>query len=173
HLNIAGLAGNHPLRGPNAEIFGARFPALSDAYDLDLRRRAHKAWHEKGQGTKRSSKLHEGVYAFVGGPSYETRAECRMLRTMGADIVGMSTVPEIIVARHCAMRVLALSLVTNNTVMDTGPRGDDPLIQNMDRQDLDLILGKAKADHREVLDAGQTAADDVQVGNCGPKAVLD
>jgi len=69
HLNIAGLVGMHPLRGPNLEEFGTRFPPLSDAYDLDLRRRTHKAWKKLGLDQQKR-KLHEGVYAFVGGPTY-------------------------------------------------------------------------------------------------------
>lgn len=68
HLNIAGLVGIHPLRGPNIEEFGTRFPPLSDAYDLDLRRRTHKAWVKLGLD-KQERRLHEGVYAFVGGPT--------------------------------------------------------------------------------------------------------
>ena len=67
HLNLAGLAGIHPLRGPNIEEFGMRFPPLSEAYDLDLRRRAHRAWKQM-ERFKEKRKLHEGVYAFVGGP---------------------------------------------------------------------------------------------------------
>ncbi|KAL4950560.1 nucleoside phosphorylase domain-containing protein [Aspergillus filifer] len=161
HLFLAGLAGNHPLRGPNCEEFGPRFPPLSDAYDLDLRRQVHEAWGKViDPVTKR--RLHEGVYAFAGGPSYETRAECRMLRQLGADVVGMSTVPEIVVARHCNIRILAFSLVTNNAVLSPVPRGDDHLIQGRDVKELDAILQEGKANHEEVLEAGRSAAQDMQ-----------
>jgi purine-nucleoside phosphorylase len=81
----------NPLRGPNEETFGVRFPPLSDAYDLALRRRAHRAWTAMGL----EATLHEGVYGFSAGPTYETRAECRMFHSLGADLVGMSTVPEV------------------------------------------------------------------------------
>lgn len=97
------------------------------------------------------------------GASYETRAECRLLRTLGADVVGMSTVPEIIVARHCNMRVLALSLVTNRAVVDPGPRGDDLEIDSSSQEQLVYIMQHGKATHSEVLDAGKEAALDVQV----------
>ncbi|KAL1963205.1 hypothetical protein VTN77DRAFT_8638 [Rasamsonia byssochlamydoides] len=161
HIFLAGLAGLHPLRGPNEEEFGIRFPPLSDAYDLELRRFVHEAWRKLNtQETRR--RLHEGVYAFVSGPSYETRAECRMLRQLGADLVGMSTVPEIIVARHSGMRVLALSLVTNKAVLTPVPRGDDRLLQRSTRNDLNAILQEGKADHEEVLEAGRLAAVDMQ-----------
>lgn len=165
HINLAGLVGNHPLRGPNEDDLGVRFPPLSDAYDLDLRRRAHIAWAEIQQGSPTMPKmtLHEGVYAFVGGPSYETRAECRMLRLLGADIVGMSTVPEIIAARHAGMRVLALSLVTNNAVLEPVIRGDDPAVAGMGQTELMDFLGKGKANHEEVLEAGKSAAETMQV----------
>ncbi|KAJ5663732.1 purine nucleoside phosphorylase [Penicillium longicatenatum] len=162
HIFLAGLAGMHPLRGPNIDDFGVRFPPLSDAYDLDLRRHVHQTWKEitPSQPTR---KLHEGVYAFVGGPTYETRAESRMLRMLGADVVGMSTVPEIVVARHCGIRVLAFTLVTNCAVLAPVPRGDEQLLQGKDASELNAMLGEGKATHEEVLEAGRTAALDMQV----------
>ncbi|GAB1206852.1 hypothetical protein APSETT445_005555 [Aspergillus pseudonomiae] len=96
-------------------------------------------------------------------PSYETRAECRMLHKLGADVVGMSTVPEIVVARHCGIRVLALSLVTNCAVLSPVPRGDDRLLQGKGVEELGAILQEGKANHEEVLEAGRSAAIDMQV----------
>ena len=162
HLNLAGLSGFHPLRGPNAEDFGTRFPPLSDAYDIQLRQLAHRAWRGLREDTPSERRLHEGVYAFVGGPSYETRAECRMLRQLGGDLVGMSTVPEIIVARHSGMRVLAFSLVTNKAVLDPTVRADDRELEGMSREELEAYLSRGRADHAEVLDAGKQAAVDMQ-----------
>ncbi|KAF2841449.1 hypothetical protein M501DRAFT_969933 [Patellaria atrata CBS 101060] len=161
HINLPGFAGFNPLRGPNENDFGVRFPPLSDAYDLDLRRRAHKAWTKLGfdKGPRR---VHEGVYAFVTGPTFETRAECRLLRTWGADVVGMSTVPEIVVARHSGMRVLAFSLVTNKAVLEPGVSGKDESIQNMSPKELEIYLSAGKANHEEVLEAGREAAKDMQ-----------
>lgn len=162
HLNLAGLVGFHPLRGPNDDELGVRFPPLSDAYDIALRQGAHRAWQALRQQSPSSRRMHEGVYAFVAGPSYETRAECRMLRNLGADVVGMSTVPEIVVARHSGMRVLAFSLVTNSAVLEPAIRGDNPELQGLSRAELDAYSSRGRANHQEVLEAGKAAAVDMQ-----------
>ncbi|KAJ5491601.1 purine nucleoside phosphorylase [Penicillium diatomitis] len=161
HIFMAGLAGVHPLRGPNDEQLGVRFPPLSDAYDLDLRRQVHQAWKDVISPDS-TRKLHEGVYAFVSGPTYETRAESRMLRMLGADVVGMSTVPEIVVARHCGLRVLAFSLVTNNAVLAPVTRGDEQALEGKDAGQLNALIEEGKAGHEEVLEAGRNAALDMQ-----------
>ena len=105
--DIFSMTGQNPLIGPNLDAFGPRFPDMSCAFDKELRALAHTCANEQGFS------LQEGVYAQMTGPSYETPAEIRMLRTLGADAVGMSTVPEVIVARHGGMRVLGISCVTN------------------------------------------------------------
>jgi purine-nucleoside phosphorylase len=104
HIN---LQGSNPLIGPNDERFGERFIDMTEAYDPNFRRMALE------EGQRLGINICEGVYVAVAGPSYETPAEIRFLRTIGADTVGMSTVPEVIVARHCGMKVLAISCVTN------------------------------------------------------------
>lgn len=86
-----------------------------------------------------------------------------MLQMMGADVVGMSTVPEIVVARHCGLRVLAFTLVTNSAVLAPVPRGNEQLLQGKDASELSAMLEKGKATHEEVLEAGRTAALDMQV----------
>ncbi len=112
HIGLPTLVGNNPLFGPNDERFGPRFPAMTDAYDADLRALALRVAQERGIA------LREGTYLMASGPSYETPAELRFMRMIGGDAVGMSTVPETIAARHMGMRVLAISCVTNSAVGD-------------------------------------------------------
>jgi len=106
------LSGDNPLVGPNLEKLGPRFVPMTDAWDEDLRRLAREAAGRAGV------ELREGVYIMLSGPNYETRAEMRMLRVIGGDAVGMSTVPELLVARHAGARVLGFSLVTNKATED-------------------------------------------------------
>jgi purine-nucleoside phosphorylase len=124
HIN---LQGNNPLNGPNDERFGPRFPDMSEVYSIRYRRLAQE------EARKLGIDLKEGVYAALPGPSYETPAEIRYLRTIGADLVGMSTVPEVIVARHMGINVLAISCVTN----------------------LAAGLSEGQIHHEEVLEAGE------------------
>jgi purine-nucleoside phosphorylase len=109
HIN---LLGDSPLIGPNDDRLGPRFPDLSAAYDSGLRALARDVAREKG------ITLREGVYVAVAGPNLETRAEYRFLRMIGADVVGMSTVPEVLVAVHAGMRVLGLSIITDMCLPD-------------------------------------------------------
>lgn len=125
---LPGMAGHHPLRGENDDRLGPRFPALVGAFDAELGRLAHTVAQEQG------TTLREGVYVMLAGPSFESGAELGMLRAWGADAVGMSTAPEVIVARHAGMRVLGISLVTNLALPDGPP-----------------------ANHEEVLAAGEAA----------------
>ena len=126
HLNLIGA---NPLRGPNDDRLGPRFPDMTRVYSPELRKLAAE------EAARLTLTLREGVYACLPGPSYETPAEIRMLRTLGADVVGMSTVPEAIVARHSGLDVLAFALVTNAAAGITG----------------------ATITHEEVIDAGREA----------------
>jgi purine-nucleoside phosphorylase len=107
HINFVGMAGHNPLRGPNLDEFGPRFPAANRAYSRTLREIALIV------AAERALVLRRGVYAMLAGPNFETPAEIRMLRALGADAVGMSTVPEVLVAHHAGMEVLAFSTITN------------------------------------------------------------
>ncbi len=129
HINLMGMTGNNPLFGPNDPSLGPRFPDMSRAYDPALRRIARQVAQE------RELPLHEGVYTGLSGPSFETPAEIRFLRLIGADAVGMSTTPEVTVARHGGLRVLGVSGISN--VAHTAP---DPAQETT---------------HEEVLEAGR------------------
>lgn len=120
HISFPNLSGNHCLIGPNLDCLGPRFPSTSDAYSLELRKLAFAA-AKALPADKGTLTLHEGIYANVSGPSYETRAESRFLRMVGADVVGMSTVPEVIAAKHCGLKILGLSMVTNRVVTARQP----------------------------------------------------
>lgn len=128
HINLVGMAGVNPLRGPNDPGFGPRFLDMSKAYDRDLGRLAWVAAAAQG------IPMHRGVYVGLAGPTFETPAEIRFLRLMGGDAVGMSTTSEAVVARHCAMRVLGISGISNVAI-------DDP-------------HSASEASHEEVLEAG-------------------
>jgi purine-nucleoside phosphorylase len=134
HINLVGMAGLSPLCGPNDGRFGPRFVDMSIAYDMGLRHAARSAARELGL------QLREGVYVMSAGPTFETPADVRFLRLIGADAVGMSTVPEVIVARHQNMRVLGLSHISNVLPVEPVPKADEV----MDESHL----------HQEVLDAG-------------------
>ncbi len=107
HINLVGMAGQHPLRGPNDERLGPRFPDMAQVYSPELQTVARQVADREG------FPLREGVYVYLSGPSFETPAEIRFLRIIGADAVGMSTVPEVTAARHAGMQVIAASGITN------------------------------------------------------------
>jgi len=130
HLNLIGMAGLNPLRGPNLDEFGPRFPDMSTAYDRNL---LAIAWRS---ATDPHLSLREGVYACLAGPSFETPADLRFLHMAGVDAVGMSTVPEVTVARHGGMQVLGISGISNKANLD----------------------GNTVTTHEEVLAAGQSIA---------------
>jgi purine-nucleoside phosphorylase len=126
-INIMGMAGLNPLRGPNLAEFGERFPDMSQPYDRQLFELARQA------AAQAQIVLREGVYICLAGPSFESPAELRFLRGVGADAVGMSTVAEVVVARHSKMRVLGLSGISNKANLD----------------------GSTITTHAEVLEAGK------------------
>jgi purine-nucleoside phosphorylase len=129
HINLIGMAGQNPLRGPHDPALGPRFLDMSKAYDRELRRLAEQVAAEAG------ITLHKGVYMCLAGPTFETPADIHFLRLIGADAVGMSTVPETIVARHGGMRVLGFSGISNVAI--------------------DQVDAEGEASHEEVLEAGR------------------
>ena len=135
HISLIGMTGLNPLRGPNLDEFGERFPDMSQAYDRFYLQTVRRIAQEK------RIQLREGVYACLSGPSFETPADLRFLRTIGADAVGMSTVPEVIVARHGRMHVLGLSGISNKANLD----------------------GNTKTTHEEVLEAGKIITPKLQL----------
>lgn len=114
HINVMGFAGNTPLQGPNEDRFGPRFMPMTNAYSKELRQVAKRIAKEMGI----SNVTHEGVITCVAGPNFESVAECKALRMLGADVVGMSVVHEAVTARHCDLTVFAFSLITNMCIMD-------------------------------------------------------
>ncbi|MDW8292176.1 MAG: purine-nucleoside phosphorylase [Anaerolineae bacterium] len=136
HINLVGMGGHNPLIGPNVSMFGPRFPEMTTAYDAALIELARQV----AQASKLP--LRFGVYACVAGPSFETPAELRFLRAIGADAVGMSTVHEVIAARHAGMRVLGLSGITNVARL-SADEGEPP-------------------SHEEVMQAAQVIAPKMQ-----------
>lgn len=129
HINFVGMTGSNPLMGPNDERLGPRFLGMVHTYDKAMRDTAQQIAAEAG------IPLHQGVYVCLSGPNFETPAEVRMLRVLGADAVGMSTVHEVLVARHMGMRVMACSGITN---------------EGIDSLDVEM-----ETNHEEVLDAGK------------------
>ncbi|XP_005096472.1 purine nucleoside phosphorylase isoform X2 [Aplysia californica] len=138
HVNLAGFAGVNPLVGVNDEKFGPRFPAMSNAYDLGLRQLALAKAKEIGF----SDFVREGVYSMMVGPNFETVTECKILSLLLVDATGMSTIPEVLVAKHCGMRVFGMSLITNVVISEY----DSP----------------AHANHQEVLETGERRSKDLQ-----------
>lgn len=138
HLNLAGM---NPLIGENDERVGPRFPDMTDIYDPGLRSIAEEA------GLATGVALNSGVYAWFSGPSYETPAEIEMVRRLGADLVGMSTVPEAIAARHMGAKVLGISLVTNKAAgLSPEPLSHDEVTMSagLARQDLTMIIDELR-----------------------------
>jgi purine-nucleoside phosphorylase len=130
HFNLLGMAGPNPLRGPNLDEFGPRFPDMSQVYDRELGDLARQTAEEL------DLTLHEGIYVCLAGPTFETPADLRFLVAAGVDGVGMSTVPEVIVAKHGGQRVLGISGITNSS----------------------NLYGEAETTHEEVIETGKILA---------------
>ncbi|KAJ2783598.1 Purine nucleoside phosphorylase [Coemansia interrupta] len=162
HLSLPGIAGSNALIGPNIGEFGVRFPSISDLYTPRLRQIAAKAYLTNAYlREERKFRIHEGVYAWCYGPCFESRAELRALKTLGADLAGMSTVPEAVVAKHCGMEVLAMSLVTNKCVDRREPNTIDAVAAELAGQPL-LKVEEVFPHHEEVLAAAAARTPDIQ-----------
>lgn len=142
HIN---MMGSNPLKGKNLDQFGPRFPAMTGAYDKQLLDIAHQC------ATRKQIQLRSGVYCSVQGPSYETPAEIKMVETIGGDAVGMSTVPEVIVARHCGIKVLGISCITNMAagILDRPPNHEEVL--EVGRQAKDKFIALLKEIIKQML----------------------
>lgn len=137
--DVINFSGMNPLKGENLDEFGPRFPDMSCAFDKDYRAICHQ------QAEKLGLKVQHGVYMWFNGPTYETPAEIRMARILGADAVGMSTVPEVIVARHCGIRVLGISCLTN---MAAGI-----LNQPLNHAEVTEVANRVKSSFAQLLDS--------------------
>ncbi|OMH79048.1 Purine nucleoside phosphorylase [Zancudomyces culisetae] len=162
HYAHAGMAGLNALIGPNIDDFGPRFPAISDAYTPRLRELFAECYltntHLKDE---KNLVVHEGVYGMVTGPCYETRVECRALLKLGCDAVGMSTVPEVVVAKHCGLEVLAVSLITNRAVLTKEPSSLDIARAKLNNEPIERKVENF-ANHEEVMEVANARALDLQ-----------
>lgn len=146
HINLPGFVGVNPLMGPNLDSFGERFVSTNDSYDRALLKQA------TALAAEHQIPVHSGVYCYLTGPFFESAAELRFLKTMGADAVGMSTVPEVLVARHAGIRVLAMSGITNECILD--------------------LETESTPNHIEVLEAGKTIVPKMKTLIMGVLATL-
>jgi len=137
HINLPGFACQHPLRGPSDEQFGPRFFPTNDLYNKEYRDIAKQV----ARSLNLDGIVRQGVYAMVGGPNYETVAELKMLKALGVDSVGLSTLPETIIAHHCGMKVFACSLITNMCVVE---------------------YNTVETNHEEVIETGKKRANDMK-----------
>lgn len=150
----------NPLIGSNFPL-GPRFPPTSDAYDPLLR----LAFFQAAKSLNLTHLTQSGIYTYVSGPSYESRAECKFLRQIGADCVGMSTVAEVIAARQAGLRVLAISLITNKVVVKDYFDAKGAVEKSLEEQSVQRILqddSKEAANHEEVLEVGRMRANDIR-----------
>ncbi|PVU92428.1 hypothetical protein BB559_003723 [Furculomyces boomerangus] len=163
HVSLPGLVGTNPLMGKHSDDFGARFPAVNDVYSLELRKIAVRAWLKNSYlVNERKLVLREGTYAWITGPCFETDAECRMLSKMECDVVGMSTVPETVVAKQIGMQVLSFSLVTDIVKFGYPARALDIVKAELEGKHVEQVKVQ-ETTHEEVLAAAAARALDLQI----------